>query len=239
MSFMITLYVREGIVMASDSRLTLKAERREGDKRIVQLAIGQSDSSYKIFLTPDNVGIATFGAADVQGVPIGGYIESFMNEHLGRGNYEIDEIPRQIYEYFSALPQPPASGFIIGGYKVVDSRAEQHIWEVLIKAGQVRRINENGRQGALWRGETDVLTRLVQPVALKDQSGEFKPLPHHPIQWGFFTLQDAVDYAIYAVRVTLDTMRFHPRPKTVGGPIDVLVIKPDQAQWVQRKTLHA
>ena len=30
-------------------------------------------------------------------------------------------------------------------------------------------------------------------------------------------------------------MRFQPRPKTVGGPIDLLSIKPDACEWLNRK----
>jgi hypothetical protein len=54
-------------------------------------------------------------------------------------------------------------------------------------------------------------------------------------------LQDAIDFAIYAVKVTRDTMRFLAKIKTVGGPVDVLIIKPGQgpgrAAWIQRKDL--
>lgn len=239
MSFMIVLYVREGIVMASDSRLTLQASRQEGETQIVQLAVGQSDSNYKLFLAPGNIGIATYGAAAVQGVPIAGYIESFIDEYLTYGNCAVDDVPQLILENFSQLPGPPNAGFLIAGYKTVDNVTEQHVWEAIVATGTVIQANKPGHQGASWRGEVDVLTRLIQPVGLQDESGEFKSLPHHPIQWGFFTLQDAIDYAIYAVKVTTDTMRFHPRPKTVGGPIDVLVIKPREAFWVQHKALHA
>ncbi len=50
------------------------------------------------------------------------------------------------------------------------------------------------------------------------------------------TIQDAIDFAIYSVRTTIDTMRFQARPKNVGGPVDVLLITPDEpARWVQRK----
>ena len=76
------MYVREGIVMASDSRLTLNAQTRKDDQPLVQMAVAQSDSNYKTFLAPGNIGITTYGAADIQGIPIGGYIESFMNEIL-------------------------------------------------------------------------------------------------------------------------------------------------------------
>jgi hypothetical protein len=238
MSFIITLYVREGIVLASDSRLTLNAERREKDKKIVQFSVGQSDTNYKTFLTSNYIGISTYGAAAVQNVPIGGYIESFINEHLAKSDYTVDRVPQEILSYFRNLAKPPDTGFIIAGYKTTKNVAEQHIWEVIVKKEKVTRLNKPDIQGASWRGETDILTRLIQPVGLQNKSGNFQQLPYHKIHWGFFSLQDAIDYAIYAVKVTIDTMRFHPRPKTVGGSIDVLVIKPGEAFWVQRKKLH-
>ena len=51
-------------------------------------------------------------------------------------------------------------------------------------------------------------------------------------------VQDAIDFAIYAVRTTIDTMRFEARPKNVGGPIDVLLITAQGSRWIQRKELH-
>lgn len=60
----------------------------------------------------------------------------------------------------------------------------------------------------------------------------FKQMPHFQIPWQFFTLQDAIDFAVYAIRTTIDSVRFLPRPKTVGGPIDVLVIRPHESEWI-------
>ena len=59
------------------------------------------------------------------------------------------------------------------------------------------------------------------------------------IAWGFMTLQDGIDFAQYAIKTTIDTMRFQVAPKPVGGPIDVLVIKPNGAIWIAHKELHA
>ena len=33
-------------------------------------------------------------------------------------------------------------------------------------------------------------------------------------------------------------MRIEERVKSVGGPIDILVIKPEGAFWIDRKELH-
>jgi len=238
-SFVITLYVREGVVMASDSRLTLSTKRQEDGKQVTELAVSQSDSTYKTFLTPTSIGISTFGVADVQGVPIAGYIESFIDEHLSRGEYAVDQVPREMLAYFRSFPAPPDSGFLVAGYKCVENVAQQHVWEVIIKTKKTTRLNQPDSYGAVWRGETDIMTRLIQPVIVQHKLDTSQSLPNHPIQWGFFTLQDAINYAIYAVKVTIDTMRFHPRAKTVGGPIDVLVIKPNKTFWVRHKALHA
>jgi len=237
MSFLITLYVREGIVMASDSRLQLAARRMEGEREIHQLGVGQSDSIYKTFLTYNDIGISTFGAPDIGGVPITGYIESFIADEINRQALAVDEVPQALIDYFGREDLSPDTGFLVAGYKPGPERAEQHVWEALVKPGVVRRLNEPNKWGAAWRGVTDVLARLLAPVQIQEPGGELKPLPHFPIQWAYFTLQDAIDYAKYAVQVTADTIRFQPRAKAVGGPVDILVIKPGQAFWVKYKDL--
>lgn len=63
--------------------------------------------------------------------------------------------------------------------------------------------------------------------------------PELDIAWNLMTLQDGIDFAEYAIKTTIDTMKFQIASKTVGGPIDILVIKPNGAQWIQRKELHA
>jgi hypothetical protein len=114
------------------------------------------------------------------------------------------------------------------------------MWLVDVANDKAERVNAAEIQGASWGGESDTLTRLIQRIGELDETGELKrPLPYYQIPWGFFTLQDAIDFARYAVQTTIDSIRFQPRPKTVGGPVDILVIRPGGAMWVQRKELHA
>ncbi|KPK89597.1 MAG: hypothetical protein AMJ94_11730 [Deltaproteobacteria bacterium SM23_61] len=240
MSFIITLYVREGIVMASDSRLTLNATQQQGPNQTVLLAVGQSDSNYKIFLASTNVGISTYRAADIQGVPIGGYVESFIHDVLEPQRLGVDQAAKELLIYFRAFQPPPDTQFHVAGYVNAGGITEPHIMQVSIVPNQVVRLNPPGQQGASWGGESDVLARLIYPVAQVNQQGQIvAQLPFHPIPWNFLTLQDAIDFAIFAIGSTINAMRFQPRPKTVGGPIDVLVIKPNGAFWVQRKELRA
>jgi hypothetical protein len=239
MSLIITMYVREGIVMASDSRLTLSSERPDGQNRVVQAAVGLSDSNYKTFLAPGNIGVSTYGAADIQGVPIGGFIESFMAQRLASNPLPPEEAARHILAFFREMPTPPASQFHVAGYAQEGHDFDQQVWHVNVGDNTCSRLNPPGTQGASWGGEADILARLLQPVTVTDAQGKpQQPLPHHQMPWQFFTLQDAIDFCVFAIRSTIDALRFQPRPKTVGGPIDVLVIKPDTASWVQRKELH-
>lgn len=240
MSLIITLHVREGIVMASDSRLSLNLQQPSPQGQSMLLSVGQSDSNYKTFLTPTNVGISTCGSADIRGVPIAGYIESFINDIVVPSNLTIEQIAHEILKYFQAFTPQPAALFHVAGYKLQTPSSDQQVWLVDVANNSVKRINPPDQQGALWNGEADILARLVQPVGQLDATGNvISKLPVHPIPWGFFTLQDAIDFAIFAVRSTIDAIRFQPRAKTVGGPIDVLVIKPTGAFWIQRKVLRA
>ena len=62
-------------------------------------------------------------------------------------------------------------------------------------------------------------------------------LPFEEILWGYFTLQDAVDFARYAVETTIQTMHFKNVIETVGGAVDILVITPDETKWLQKEYL--
>jgi len=239
MSFVITLYVREGIVMASDSRLTLNSETTVGGVRTRSLAVALSDANYKTFLAPNRIGISTYGAADLGGVPIGGYVESFLVDELADSPATPESVARGLLSHFQQFTPPPATHFHVGGYAEQEGSSIQQVWHVDVAGGRVEQTNPPGQQGATWGGEADILARLVQPVGQLDASGNVTgPLPHFPIPFQFFTLQDAIDFALFALRATIDAIRFQPRAKTVGGPIDVLVIKPTEAAWIQRKVLQ-
>lgn len=241
MSFIITLYIREGIVMASDSRLTLNAEQKKPNGQRTLLAAGMSDSNYKTFLAQNRIGISTFGQAAINGAPIGGFIDTFIREHLS-DTPTVTEFANELNEHFRTFNPIPDAGFHIAGYEKTENRLKQMVYQVAPFHNTVQVKNPDKpdgepSQGASWSGEGDILARLLQPVFTKDKNGNYTQLPHYQIPWQFFTLQDAIDFAVYAIRTTIDSVRFLPRAKTVGGPIDVLVIKPSESIWISRKEL--
>ncbi len=256
MTFIITVYCNEGIVMACDSRLTLSRtitneNQFKGQQTQVLLDIVQSDANFKIFLAPNDVGIMTCGDASIDGVPLAGYIEAFIDEEITQvfnspienddivEGLEVDQVADSLLKYFQKMKGPPSTTFHVCGYKTDASKRVQQVWRVSVDTGEKIQVNSTGDKGVLWDGEGDIMFRLLQPVYRKTDKGEFVALDNPEIAFQYFTLQDAIDFAVYAVRSTVDSIRFiASRSKTVGGPIDVLVIKPREAFWVQRKTLQ-
>lgn len=226
--------------MAADSRLTLTIPKTQPGGQTHTLSLAASDSAKKLFLAPNNVGIATYGAADIGGVPIAGFIESFILEQLKGQNYPAEQVAKQLNAYLAALGVRAGTLFHVAGYAQAASALDQTLFLVDPASGQVSRLNAENQQGANWGGEFDVLQRLLNEVSLIQTGGQPPtPLPFYGVPFQFFTLQDAIDFAVYGIRSTIETLRFQAREKTVGGPIDVLVITPDGSKWIAQKQLVA
>ena len=235
MSFIIALYVGEGMVFASDSRTTYNTTTTETDGKIeIEHGVHITDFTYKTFLTPANVAISTCGDASIEDKPIASYIESFISEHR---NDNVEDIKDAILPYFKNLSANLNSTFFVGGYLINENGTySQKLYRIITSKGSIEERDTN-TQGAIWGGETDVMSRMITTLYVK-QDDNYIEHAEYPILWNYLTLQDAVDFAQYAVKTTIDTMRFQKRVKTVGGPIDILVLKPDEARWISRKELH-
>ncbi|QAY32356.1 hypothetical protein ESN35_02060 [Bifidobacterium pullorum subsp. gallinarum] len=144
----------------------------------------------------------------------------------------VSDIPQIIIDYFKESDTPNTT-FLIAGY----SSEQQLIYKLNLSTNEVVSIDTSA-PGAVWDGEVSTLTRLIQPLAIKSDSGIYQDLPNEEILWNYFTLQDAVDFARFAVETTIQTMRFKNVIETVGGAVDVLVITPDATKWLQKESLH-
>ncbi len=246
MSLIITIHCSEGIVMASDSRITYKHTEtltapKEGLPPVIvkENGVHFTDTTYKTFLTSKGIGVSTCGCSSVEGKPITGMIEEFLfkNEDLN-----ISDLATGLREHFSKLIPKESVEFIVAGYAQNEEGMNQIICRIDTLNPNIETIDTTCH-GALWSGETDIISRLTSELYLRrvQPDGSEKHILHagSPILWNFFTLQDCIDFAEYAIKTTIDTMRFQRRVKTVGGPIDILVIKPSGAQWVSHKELHA
>jgi len=243
MSFVIAVYVPEGIVMASDSRQSVTVEGKGPEGKSFKVETVNSDAITKTFLLEyHQTGISNFGQDLLGGVPIASRIKRFIEEGLTSED-TIETIPKKLVEYFRKDFPEADIGFHVAGYKKEDRISIPYIYSCHVSRNAVERrnIKKDGSlsYGAAWSGQTDILTSILIPVVVKDEKGNDKAVRSPaPIIWDAMALQDAIDFTVYAIRTTIDTMRFQARPKNVGGPIDVLLLNPEGARWIHRKELN-
>ena len=237
MSFIIAVHVKEGMVLAGDSRTTYTQTAKSGDVTTIKIGTHTTDTTNKVFLCPNNIGISTCGDASLDGVPITGYIESFIREHINQDT-DIINVPQMLINYFHTTPKVPDTNFLVVGYRLENDIPSQQIFWLNVKDESISPIDTTF-PGARWDGETQTLSKIIQNTYMRDEDGKEISLGETKVSWGLFTLQDAIDFAQYAVDVTIKTMHYSSVVETVGGPIDILVIKPERSFWIQHKELHA
>jgi hypothetical protein len=242
MSLVLATYVPEGIVMASDSRQSLDIKGKNLEGKEFNLETVNSDSVTKTFLLErQKVGVSNFGQDLLGGIPMASHIKRFTEEAVTDAD-DVETIANKILEFFKKDFPGVDTGFHVAGYKKDGKISIPYIFYSHLKATAPERRNTKSDEtityGATWSGQIDVLTGILQPSLLPGSSGGVQQLNKAPIIWDAMALQDAIDFSIYAIRTTIDTIRFQARPKNVGGPIDILVITPDSARWIQRKELH-
>jgi len=225
MSFLIAVYVNEGIVLASDRRTTYTNTQTIDNKIIQRIGIHTTNSTDKTFLCSNGAGISCCGDASLLGKPITGFIQDMIRSEISE-ECQIESMPQIIIDYFNRLPIIPDTSFIVAGYDSIDGQIAQKVFKLNVKSKETKRIDTSS-QGATWDGEKATLIRLIQNVAVKTADNQYLDLPFEEILWSYFTLQDAIDFARYAVETTIQTMRFKNVVETVGGAVDILVITLD------------
>ena len=235
MSFVVTVYVPEAIVMASDSRQTVTIKN--------QVETVSSDFAYKTFLLPSQqVGLSTFGQAALGGLSVQSQVERFAEEVVDEG-HSVEVVAQELIRYLHERYPNADTGFYVAGFKREGRTSIPHVYYCHVARAEVSRKNVNARTseltyGASWGGQADVITRLLKAKQVVGAERQLQEISAARVNWHLLNVQDAIDFAIYAVRTTIDTMRFEARPKNVGGPIDVLLLTPAGARWIQRKELH-
>lgn len=254
MTIAISVLVPEGIVLAADSRSSYVNKR--GNVRVA------SDYSKKVFQLTDTVGAVTWGWGYLLRRNISSHIAEFKPA-IGTGD-SINEITGKLGEFFEekyeehvqrAFDQPvvegTAVGFYVGGYGR-DNVGK--IFECLIPGKLIRQVRDVRVPGASWAGQVDVISRLIKGydfrlTELKSAKGvdtdELRQL-EHILTFDIMTLQDAIDFAAFMMRTTIEMQRFSDgiflSPGAVascGGPIDIAVVQPEVGfRWIQEKKLR-
>lgn len=268
MTLSVVVVTGDGIVVAADSRTTIRQAPAAGGS---VYRVG-SDFTHKVFQAGE-VAVATFGEAFVQGRSIASHMSEFVareNDHCTNPKAAADHLAAFFSELYStgSAGGPPvappdqrsALGFLVAGY--ADAIGEAY--EVGIPGGFVNSLGTTASGGtAAWRGQADVVTRIVRGADLdlleqmaiatgkQAEHEALKPVLGaltYRIPLNLMNLQDAVDFAVLCIRTTIDVQRLTLGSLAmgqdllwpgVGGPIEIATVTAqDKFAWLQRTAVQ-
>ena len=218
MSIIATVYLKEGIIMATDSRLTRTITKTDGTKERYPL----TDYAQKLFTIKNSkIGISICVNAELDGKTYADFIRDFELNQIGE-NDSVTEIANKLKDYVQGKYRSDII-FHVCGY-LNDKR---HVYRIINDTIFVV-LNENNEECccASWNGEPQVLANLF--------TGDNALI----MDWKFMELKDGIDFAEFMIDATCKIHRFQKGLGTCGGPIDVLLIAKDYSKWIRHKVFN-
>lgn len=259
MTLIVSLRIPDGIVIAGDSLATVVGQSQlettigvvcpscDHNHEIQQIlpmpSLPATTFSYaqKVFPFYETFGVGTFGAGLLAGKSvyfamrlleqrlkeqrvsfkgitevsqkIGVEFHKLLKEQLKLENHSIDTLDPNQYPL----------GFQVVGY----DGTEPKTIEVFI--GKEVTPRSQDQLGCTYSGNGEVVQAIWGLYNTHPQSQ-----PPYPV----FSLQDAIDYAEFLIRTTINHQRFSQTIPNVGGDIDIALVTPfDGFRWIRQKPL--
>jgi hypothetical protein len=268
MSLCISVVTPEGIVMAGESRQTqvVAGVNRIGSDNAIKVfeltdTVLASTAGWA-FMQPQG---ATFPRN------ISSLIEDFKST-IPTGS-SAQAIATLLWTHFNTIYQGhiahyPATAlpagqvavnFVVAGYDSGSQVGTLFSFDVPSAAAPAAAFRSTNNPGPWWIGQTDVIARILNGydsralnlafVQAANQNGAAKTQLDglsYAIYFNAMTIQDAIDFVVGMIQITITIQRFTAGIITqqgavagVGGPIDVAVVRPGRnINWIARKELH-
>lgn len=220
MTVQVSVYVPEGIVMATDSRLTVTYDNKESGK--VE-KYTHSDNTQKLFLLRKRpIGISTAGEASINNIFLSQYLKKFEDDFI-EPNDTLETIGIKLMTQLKQLITSQDFKLHLCGYE------NNTPYVYLIDKFGITRYNyseDKIQYNVLWSGHAEAIANLLQ--------GTYPAV----INFYFMPLKDAIDFADFLVDLVIKFERFKDGLSTCGGPIDILVLTSDGAKFYRHKLLN-
>ena len=264
MSLGIVIKGPEGVVLASDTRVTVT--RPVGPNQ--RLNNVNFDNASKM-LTLDGEGGRAAAVTQGQGTIEGRTIHSFLPEFqagLTPGKHTVRSLAQTLSEFF--MERWPRSEDENGNVRLAGGNVEFIVGGIDYESpyGDVYRFRIPSSPslslpfdapifGMSWGGQTEIVQRLILGIAPSIQASIRANLPPDvdcdqfmkdirsqnelSIPYESLPLQDCVDLAILLIRTTMEAQSLSVGQRGVGGTIEVVTITPPGGvQWVQKREIH-
>ena len=268
MTIALALKVSDGLVLTADSATTYTGQVDGQDKTETVFNNEQKITHLHSTLP---IGFMTWGVATLSGHSINwhakeirarfdGSNDRFSDWEIDKKNYELADVAQKVFQYFDPIfPKPEENqslgfGILIGGYS--SNSGESEVWTCVTSPTSVFSppilSMPKERNGALWFGQPEAITRLVSGISMKlpavlgtlgVDSNLIGPYVERIVLdvkttliWDPMPIQDAIDLATFLTEASINFSRFSAGANTVGGPIDVAAITRHEGfKWVNRK----
>ena len=230
MTLIVSLRIPDGLLLAGDSLSTLPTPA-------VPTTLSYRQ---KIFPFCGKFGVGTFGADLLAETSVYFSLRLFEEKLKQQPPKGATEIARKVgTEFHNLLVEQlqreavsvdalPAEQVFLGFQVVGYDESEPRTVEVLV--GKEVRLHVFDKLGCTVSGNREIVQAIWD---LSDSSSEsshsFPPV---------MSLQDAIDYAEFLIRTTIDYQRFSPNFPNVGGDIDIALVTPfDGFRWIRQNSL--
>lgn len=263
MSLGIVIKGPEGLVLATESRVTLSASMPDGT--VIPVSF---DNAKKIlnFQEHQYVGAVTYGLAGIGLRTAYSFLPEFETELQNQPKMSIRDFSDRLSHFFmdqwnavQPPPPPPASNlplptitFVVGGFNDGDPYGEVYLINIPTSPDPINQYETPTTFGITWGGQREIVDRLIrgydervigivqQMFPLNPQQAQLLrsnlgPL-NMPIPIQFLALQDCIDLAIFFIRSTIEAQRLTMGLRVCGGTIDIAIItRREGFRFIQQK----
>ena len=216
MSIIASVYLKEGIIMSADSRITGTTTYTDGTKDRHTL----SDNGQELFLIKsESIGISSCGAQVIDGKTIADFIRIFEQEEVNDAD-TIETIAEKLSKYVVGKYQGDLI-FHVCGYNDIKKCVYRIINDTLTLEADTQ-----DDCGVIWNGELNVISNILNGANAI------------PIEWNFMQLKDGIDFAEFLIDITCKIHRFQTGLGTCGGPIDILLLTKGYTKWIRHKIIN-
>ena len=203
------------------------------DSRAVKDGGYITDTRTKLFVSKNNVGVSTCGDRSVNGYNIEPYIEQFLESH---SKSSVTEIANAITPFFLELQPDLDTIFHVCGFESDDNG------NMVKRKYYVHTINSEVEEntfetGAIWNGTIDIMNMLIGQAYYKKDNGKFEPYSEYEIDWNHLNILEGVELIKFFIETTQKMMSFQNRRQSVGGKVEILLLRPNEHQWISKKEL--
>jgi len=264
MTICVSVRTPEGLILAADSMVTLEGviNTPKGQQTGVLQTFEFANKLTRIKDYP--IGVMTWGIASISDRSIPSLIMEWEHDYPSlkdNASFTVKDVADALHKFieerydkvYPASAKRPQLGLFIGGYSQGQFFSDQYKCALPKESTwkEVRPNKPDGSQsfGANWFGQIDTLSRLIhgydragidelvkrgvdKTIVQKWINDRVSELP---LVFDGMPLQDAVDFANYAIQLTIGRFRFAIGVPVCGGNVDIAVITPNAFQWAQRK----